>query len=232
MGAGIAAQVANSGTPVLLLDIVKPGQNDRDAVAKGAVATMLKTEPAPFMSKAAAKLVETGNIEDHLDKVAECDWVVEAIIERLDLKQALYQRLDKVRRPGTAISSQHLHHPAGQPDRGHVGGVQARLPDHPLVQPAALHAPAGGRHLSRHRCGARRQGRGLLRPEARQDGGPGQGHAGLHRQPHRHLLDAAGGGPGHGGRADHRGGRRGDGQAAGLPLHRRVRPAWTWWVST
>ena len=60
MGAGIAAQVANSGVPVLLLDIVKPGDNDRDSIAKGAVAKMLKTEPAPFMSKSAAKLVETG----------------------------------------------------------------------------------------------------------------------------------------------------------------------------
>ena len=105
MGAGIAAQVANSGTPVLLLDIVKPGDNDRDSVAKGAVAKMLKTDPAPFMSKAAAKLVETGNIEDHLARVADCDWVIEAIVERLDLKQDLYRKLDAVRRPGTAISS-------------------------------------------------------------------------------------------------------------------------------
>ena len=105
MGAGIAAQVANSGTPVLLLDIVKPGDNDRDSVAKAAVAKMLKTDPAPFMSTAAAKLVETGNIEDHLGKVAECDWIVEAIIERVDLKQSLYRRLEEVRRPGAAVSS-------------------------------------------------------------------------------------------------------------------------------
>ena len=105
MGAGIAAQVANGGTPVLLLDIVKPGEADRDAVAKAAVAKMLKTDPAPFMSKAAVKLVETGNIDDHLDRIAECDWVVEAIIERLDLKQSLYKRIDAVRKPGTAISS-------------------------------------------------------------------------------------------------------------------------------
>ncbi len=159
MGAGIAAQVANSGTPVLLLDIVKPGSNDRDAVAKGAVATMLKTEPAPFMSKAAAKLVETGNIDDHLDKVAECDWVVEAIIERLDLKQALYQRLDAVRRPGTAISSNTSTIPLGKLTEGMIGGLQARLPDHPLVQPAALHAPAGGGHRTRHRRRPGRQGR-------------------------------------------------------------------------
>lgn len=65
MGAGIAAQVANAGVPVLLLDIVPKDGADRDAIAKGAVAKMLKTEPAAFMSPAAAKLVETGNIEDH-----------------------------------------------------------------------------------------------------------------------------------------------------------------------
>lgn len=110
MGAGIAAQVANAGVPVLLLDIVPgdaPGRDgvDRDAVARGAVARMLKTDPAPFMSAKAAKLVETGNIDDHLERVAECDWIVEAIVERLDVKQALYARLEKLKRPGTAVSS-------------------------------------------------------------------------------------------------------------------------------
>ncbi|MEG8017268.1 3-hydroxyacyl-CoA dehydrogenase NAD-binding domain-containing protein [Sphingomonas sp. LR55] len=105
MGAGIAAQVANAGIPVLLLDIVPREGDDRDAVAKGAVAKMLKTDPAPFMSKRAAKLVETGNIDDHLDRVAECDWIVEAIVERLDIKQALYAKLEALKRPGTAVSS-------------------------------------------------------------------------------------------------------------------------------
>ncbi len=105
MGAGIAAQVANAGVPVLLLDIVPKEGADRDAVAKGAVAKMLKTDPAPFMSDKAARLVETGNIDDHLARVAECDWIVEAIIERLDIKQGLYAKLEEVRRPGTAISS-------------------------------------------------------------------------------------------------------------------------------
>jgi 3-hydroxyacyl-CoA dehydrogenase len=66
---------------------------------------MLKTEPAPFMSARAAQLVTAGNIEDDLPKVAGSDWIVEAIVERLDLKQALYAKLEAVRRPGTAISS-------------------------------------------------------------------------------------------------------------------------------
>ena len=105
MGAGIAAQIANAGVPVLLLDIVPKEGDNRSAIAEGAVAKMLKTDPAPFMGKRAAKLVETGNIEDDLTKVAECDWVVEAIIERLDIKQNLYARLEEVRTPGTAVSS-------------------------------------------------------------------------------------------------------------------------------
>ncbi|MBU6418668.1 MAG: 3-hydroxyacyl-CoA dehydrogenase/enoyl-CoA hydratase family protein [Proteobacteria bacterium] len=98
MGAAIAAQFANAGVPVLLLDIVKDG-------AANAITKMLKAEPAPFMSKHAAKLVTPGNIEDDLPQLASCDWVVEAIIERLDLKQDLYRKIDTVRRPGTAISS-------------------------------------------------------------------------------------------------------------------------------
>ncbi len=104
MGAGIAAQVANAGVPVLLLDIVRD-EADRSSVAKGALERLKKAEPAAFMSKAAARLVETGNIEDDLAKVAECDWVIEAIIERIDLKHALYAKLEAVRKPGTAVSS-------------------------------------------------------------------------------------------------------------------------------
>ncbi len=105
MGSGIAAQVANAGVPVLLLDIPARDGDNRNAVAEGAVAKMLKTEPAPFMSKGAARLVETGNIDDDLAKVAECDWIVEAIIERLDIKQGLYAKLEEHRQPGTPVSS-------------------------------------------------------------------------------------------------------------------------------
>lgn len=106
MGAQIAAQVANAGIPVLLLDIVpQNGSGNRNAVAEGAVERMLKADPAPFMSKKAAKLVETGNIEDHLAKIADCDLIIEAIIERLDLKQSLYARIEAVRKEGSAVSS-------------------------------------------------------------------------------------------------------------------------------
>ncbi len=107
MGAAIAAQVANAGVSVLLLDMVPKdgGAADRSALARGAVARMLKTEPAAFMTPEAAKLVTQGNLEDDLEQVGTCQWVVEAIIERLDLKQALYRRLAAVCRPGTVITS-------------------------------------------------------------------------------------------------------------------------------
>jgi len=108
MGAGIAAQVANSGTPVVLLDIVPPNLpegGDRSAIARGAIEKMLKTEPAAFMSKAAARLVTPGNVEDDLALLADCDWIVEAVIERLDVKQALYAKIDAVRKPGSIVSS-------------------------------------------------------------------------------------------------------------------------------
>jgi 3-hydroxyacyl-CoA dehydrogenase len=105
MGAGIAAQVANAGKKVLLLDIVPAGANNRSVIAENAIAKMLKTEPAPLMSPRAAKLITPGNVEDDLGQLAECDWIVEAVVERLDVKQDLYRRIDAVRRPGSAVSS-------------------------------------------------------------------------------------------------------------------------------
>lgn len=126
MGAGIAAQVANAGIPVLLLDIVRD-PDDRNAVAAGAVAKMLKTDPAPFMSKAAAKLVETGNIEDDLAKIADCDWIVEAIVERLDLKHGLYEKIEAHRRPDAAVSSNTSTIPLGQLIEGRSDGFRSHF---------------------------------------------------------------------------------------------------------
>lgn len=105
MGAGIAAHVANAGVPVLLLDIVPPGAENRNAIAEGAIEKLLKADPAPFMSKSAARLVTPGNTEDDLAKLADCDWIIEAVIEKLDIKQALYRRIDSIRKPGSVVSS-------------------------------------------------------------------------------------------------------------------------------
>src|SRR5271165_454346 len=102
MGGVVAAHLANAGVKVLWLSYRKAA--DRNALAAG-VEKMLKTNPAPFMSKRAAKLIEVGNIDDDLGRVAERDWVTEAIMERLDLKQSLYRKVEAVRRPGTPVSS-------------------------------------------------------------------------------------------------------------------------------
>ncbi len=105
MGSGIAAQVANAGLPVLLLDIVPPGVEDRSTLAKAALVKLAAAEPAPLMSKAAAKLIEAGNLEDDLKRLAECDWIIEAVTERLEVKQALYRKVDAARKPGSILSS-------------------------------------------------------------------------------------------------------------------------------
>ena len=105
MGAAIAAHLANAGVPVLLLDIVPDGAEDRSALAEGAVKRMLKTEPAPFVSKRAARLVTTGNIEDDFEALAEADWIVEAVVEDPAVKRALYERIEAVRKDGSLVSS-------------------------------------------------------------------------------------------------------------------------------
>jgi 3-hydroxyacyl-CoA dehydrogenase len=81
MGSGIAAQVANAGFDVILLDIVAEGADDRNAVAAGAVAKMLKTQPAPFMDPKNARRISAGNLEDDLGRLSEVDWIIEAVIE-------------------------------------------------------------------------------------------------------------------------------------------------------
>lgn len=117
MGSGIAAQIANAGLPVVLLDIKL---EDKD-LAKDAVARMLKTDPAPFMHKRNAKLITTGNLDDDLDLLADCDWIVEVVLEDLKIKHATYEKLEKHRKKGSIISSNTstipLHKLAeGQPD--------------------------------------------------------------------------------------------------------------------
>jgi 3-hydroxyacyl-CoA dehydrogenase len=108
MGAGIAAHLANAGVPVVLLDIVPPGSDsaaDRDALAKGGIAKALKAKPAPFFTAQRAKLVTPGNLEDHLGLLAECDWIIEAVVERVDVKQQVYRAVDEVRKRGSIVSS-------------------------------------------------------------------------------------------------------------------------------
>ena len=89
MGSGIAGQIANAGQQVLLLDL------NKDATVY-ALERLQKSEPAPLHQHSNIDLIETGTIDDDFEKLAECDWIVEAIVERLDIKRDLYRRLDAV----------------------------------------------------------------------------------------------------------------------------------------
>lgn len=105
MGSGIAAQITNAGLPVLLLDIVPKDADDRNVIAKGAVEKMLKADPAPFMLKRNAKLIECGNLEDDLEKLESCDWIVEVVLEDLTIKHKTYEKIAKHRKKESIVSS-------------------------------------------------------------------------------------------------------------------------------
>ncbi|WP_394821022.1 3-hydroxyacyl-CoA dehydrogenase/enoyl-CoA hydratase family protein [Pendulispora albinea] len=104
MGSGIAAHFANAGLEVLLLDIVPPNLTDaekkdkraRNRFAAGGLEKAIKSRPAAFFHKSNARLVSVGNTEDDLEKLKDYDLVVEAVIERLDIKQALFAKLEKI----------------------------------------------------------------------------------------------------------------------------------------
>lgn len=111
MGSGIAAHIANAGLPVLLLDIVPRGVDEgatrpeRNGVAAGALKKALKAKPAPFFHQKHAALIEVGNLDDDLARVSEYDLVVEAIIERLDIKRSLFEKLDALLDDSTIVAS-------------------------------------------------------------------------------------------------------------------------------
>jgi 3-hydroxyacyl-CoA dehydrogenase len=104
MGTGIATLCASAGIPVVLLDIPAT-EGHRSARARDAVSRALKARPAPLMDAAAAGLITTGNTDDDLDRLGDCDWIVEAIIEQAEPKRSLFQRIEGIARPDAIIAS-------------------------------------------------------------------------------------------------------------------------------
>ncbi|MCL5244877.1 3-hydroxyacyl-CoA dehydrogenase/enoyl-CoA hydratase family protein [Cellulophaga sp. 20_2_10] len=119
MGSGIACHFANIGVEVLLLDIVPRELNDKEK-AKGltledkvvrnrlvndALTASLKSKPSPIYNQKFANRITTGNLEDDIAKVAHVDWIMEVVVERLDIKQQVFEKLEKYRTPGTLITS-------------------------------------------------------------------------------------------------------------------------------
>ena len=113
MGSRIACHFANIGVEVLLLDIIpfdltKEQLNDkklRNSIVNNALTSTLKSNPSPIYSKEFISRITTGNIDDDLQKIAEVDWIIEVVIERLDIKKQVFEKIEKFRTKGTLISS-------------------------------------------------------------------------------------------------------------------------------
>ena len=104
MGLGIAGQLANAGVEVLLLDLPSDGP-ERNAIAARGLERLLDERQPGLLHPEYRHRITIGNVEDDLERLADADWITEAVVERLDVKQALYRRLDAVRKPGSMVSS-------------------------------------------------------------------------------------------------------------------------------
>ena len=107
MGAAIAAHLSNAGIPTLLLDIAKTDgeASERNDIVNSMFAAAKKLKPAPFMLKGNANLISLGNFEDDMEKIKDCDIVIEAVVERLDIKHKIFAEVEKHRKAGSVIAS-------------------------------------------------------------------------------------------------------------------------------
>jgi 3-hydroxyacyl-CoA dehydrogenase len=105
MGSRIAAHFANAGVPSLLLDVVLPGQQNRNAAAVKGIENALKQRPGGFFTEDKAALIRPGNFEDNLQQLADCDWIIEAIVESLEPKRDLWRRVDTHRNREAILST-------------------------------------------------------------------------------------------------------------------------------
>ncbi|MBC7487371.1 MAG: 3-hydroxyacyl-CoA dehydrogenase, partial [Cytophagaceae bacterium] len=119
MGSRIACHFANIGVQVLLLDIVPKEPNDqekakghtlesksvRNRIVNDALLAAVKSTPSPLYDPAFAQRIETGNFDDDMSRIAEYDWVLEAVVENLDIKKKVFEQVEKFRKSGTLITS-------------------------------------------------------------------------------------------------------------------------------
>jgi len=116
MGARIAAHFANAGVPSYLFDIIPPDADGptRNKIAAAGLDAARKSKPAAFFDHSLARLVSVGNFEDDLKKLSEVDWIIEAVVENLDIKRSLLQKVNAVRKPGTIITTNTSGLPVGK----------------------------------------------------------------------------------------------------------------------
>ncbi len=119
MGSGIAAHLANIGIPTMLLDIVPRELTDEDKakglteessafrnrLSENALKKLLKQKPAPLTSKQNLSLITAGNFEDDMEKIGECDWIIEVVVENLEIKKKVFEQVEKYRKQGSIVSS-------------------------------------------------------------------------------------------------------------------------------
>lgn len=111
MGSRIACHFAGIGVQVLLLDIVPKGVDasakpaEKNKIVNDALQATLKSNPSPVYTKDVVKKITTGNFDDNMKDIAACDWIIEVVIERLDIKQQVYEKVEQYRKPGTLITS-------------------------------------------------------------------------------------------------------------------------------
>lgn len=111
MGSRIACHFAGIGVQVLLLDMVPKGAEEstrpaeRNKLVNDALQVAVKSNPSPVFTKEVVKHITTGNFDDNLKDITGCDWIIEVVVERLDIKQLIYEKVEKFRKPGTLVTS-------------------------------------------------------------------------------------------------------------------------------
>jgi 3-hydroxyacyl-CoA dehydrogenase len=111
MGSRIACHFAGIGLPVILLDMVPAAaagsdqKTARNQLVNGSLQAAIKSNPSPVFTADVAKRITTGNFDDNMKDIASCDWIIEVVVERLDIKQMIYEQVEKYRKPGTLITS-------------------------------------------------------------------------------------------------------------------------------
>ena len=111
MGSRIACHFAGAGLQVLLLDMVPKGAEEstkaaeRNQLVNDALQSAIKSNPSPVFTKEVAKKIRTGNFTDDMKEIASVDWIIEVVVERLDIKQLIFEQVEKFRKPGTLVTS-------------------------------------------------------------------------------------------------------------------------------
>jgi 3-hydroxyacyl-CoA dehydrogenase len=139
MGSRIAAHFANAGIPALLLDLAGPAP-DRSAPARRGLDNAAKQKPGPFFTAGVRSRIETGNFEDNIGALSKCDWIIEAVTENLDIKRALWTRVEANASPGAILSTNTSGIPLHRIAEGFPGSFRSRfLGTHFFNPPRYLH---------------------------------------------------------------------------------------------